>query len=362
MSKNEFIKQIEVKNPCSEDWDEMTGNEQIRFCSHCSFEVNNLSAMTRKQALKIVRESSGRICVRYIQNPVNKAPVFADKLYQITRRAGIAAGVLGASLSFSNLTYAQGDVKLVRVTNTDTEISKIEKTDEDKTESLTSSISGTITDSQGNFASGVNVTLINLKTAESQNADTDADGFYEFKNVSKGFYKLSVVNEKGDAEIQSFEILEASENRHDLALNLPTVAEVTVELPQSEAQYEVMGGMALTISYENPLSLAVSRGNLEQVNDLISKGAKVNGKENSAQGITPLFLAVENGNTEITEMLLNFGAKINARDDEKQTPLMRLDDDAAPELVRLLMKHGAKINLTDKAGETALIHATEYAS
>ena len=65
--------------------------------------------MTRKQALKIVRESSGRICVRYIQNPVDKTPVFADRLYQITRRAGIAAGVLGASLSFSSLTYAQGE-------------------------------------------------------------------------------------------------------------------------------------------------------------------------------------------------------------------------------------------------------------
>ncbi len=357
MSKNEFLKQIEVKNPCSENWNEMTGNEQVRFCSHCSFEVNNLSAMTRKQALKIVRESSGRICVRYIQNPVDKTPVFADKLYQITRRSGIAAGILGASLSLSTLTYAQGK-PLMRL-KTAAEISQKNKSDADKTEGVTARLSGTIIDANGNFASGVNVRLINLKTNEVLGVDTNSDGFYEFTNVPAGLYKLSVENEKGNAGIQSFEILEAVENRQDLALTLPTVTEVTVELPQSEVRYVVMGGMALTISYKNPLSLAVSNDDLEEVNQLIAKGAKVNGKENSDQGITPLFLAVENGNLEIVETLLNFGAKVNARDDEKQTPLMKLDDDATPELVRLLIKHGAKINLTDKEKNTALIFAAE---
>ena len=61
MSKKSFIDSIEVKSPCSEDWNEMRGNNQVRFCSHCNLNVNNLSVMTRKQALKLVRKAEGRI-------------------------------------------------------------------------------------------------------------------------------------------------------------------------------------------------------------------------------------------------------------------------------------------------------------
>lgn len=360
MSKNEFLKQIEVKDPCSQDWDEMTGNDEVRFCSHCNLNVNNLSAMTRKQALKIVRESNGRICVRYVRHPVDKTPVFADRLHQITRRTVIAAGVLGASLSLSTLTYAQGEPIRPRLIKNQTEISQTEQTDEDKTESA-ASLSGTVIDSQGNFASGISVTLINMKTNETRYAGTNSDGFYEFRDLSAGIYKLAVKDEKGSTQIESFEITEASENRQDLALTLPTVAEVIVELPQNIELQFVSGGMSITFTYTNPLSSVVSADDLEEVENLIAKGANVNGTEKNSKNITPLFLAVENGNLEIAEMLLNFGAKINARDDEKQTPLMKLDEDASVELVRLLIKHGAKINLTDKRGDTALIHAAEYA-
>lgn len=359
MSKNEFLKEIEVKNPCSQDWDEMTGNDEVRFCSHCNLSVNNLSAMTRKKALKIVRESQGGICVRYVQNPVDKTPVFAERLYQITRRAGIAAGVLGASLSLSTLTYAQGAPR-PRLINNETEISQTEKTVEDKTESAAASLSGTIIDSQGNFASGVSVTLTNLKTEEISYAATNAAGFYEFKDVSAGNYRLAVLNEKGNAQIESLEISASTENRQDLALALPTIAEVIIDLPQN-TELQILGGaMISTFSYDNPLSLAVSNDDIEEVKNLIAKGADVNGREKNSKNTTPLFLAVENGNAEIVETLLNFGAKINARDDEKQTPLMKLDEDASPELVRLLIKHGAKVNLTDKQGNTALILAVEY--
>lgn len=356
MSKSEFLKQIEVKNHCTQDWDEMTGNDEVRFCSHCSFSVNNLSAMTRKKALKIVRESEGRICVRYVQNPVDKTPLFADRLYQITRRAGIAAGVLGASLSLSTMTYAQGEPRLIV---SETEILQTEKTDEDKTESAAASLSGTIIDSQGNFASGVSVTLTNLKSNEIFYAETNRDGFYEFKKVSAGIYRLAVLNEKGNAQIESFEIQEASENRQDLALVPVVNAEIISGLP-SGVSFITMGLVVSTIVYENPLSLAVSNDDIEEVKNLIAKGADVNGRENNSKNTTPLFLAVENGNAEIVETLLNFGAKINARDDEKRTPLMKLDEDATPELVRLLIKHGAKVNLTDKQGNTALSLAVEY--
>lgn len=358
MSKKSFIDSIEVKSPCSEDWNKMSGNNQVRFCSHCNLNVNDLSAMTRKEALKLVRKANGRICVRYIQNPVDKKPIFGDKLYQLTRRAGIAAGVLGASLTLSTIAYAQGSAeRLPQNAETQSEV-VLNGEETDETESPTAVVSGTVTDEHGSFVAQISVNLFNLETEESQQEITDNDGFYEFKNVRKGNYKISINDEKGNAEVSLLEVSEKSENRRDLALTMPTVAEVTVNLPENQ-EITISGGMMIAyVSYENPLSTAVSQEDKEESENLIIKGADVNGKEKQHANITPIFLAVENGDTKITEMLLNFGAKVNARDNEKQTPLMRIDDDATPELVLLLIKHGAKLNLTDKQGNTALIIAS----
>src|SRR5687767_10178935 len=115
MKKPGFIDSVRVKDPCTQAWDEMVGNDKTRFCTHCAKDVNNLSAMTRKEALKLVRRSGGSLCIRYIQQPVTKAPVFADQLTQITRRRTplMAAGVMTASLSLSALTYAQGGAMVV---------------------------------------------------------------------------------------------------------------------------------------------------------------------------------------------------------------------------------------------------------
>ncbi|MDQ3180089.1 MAG: ankyrin repeat domain-containing protein, partial [Acidobacteriota bacterium] len=359
MSKKSFIDSIKVKSPCSEDWNEMRGNAQVRFCSHCNLNVNNLSAMTRKEALKLVRKSEGRICVQYIQNPIDKKPIFGDKLYQITRRAGIAAGVLSASLTLSTLSYAQDSTEsLPNNAETQTEL-VLDNAETDETESPTAVVSGTVTDSNGAFAANVSVYLFDLATDESREEKTDSDGFYEFKNVRQGNYKIVINDDKGSAEVGLPEISESGENRRDLALTMTTLAEVTVEsLPQSVETITSGGMIAVSVSYENPLSTAVSQEDEEEVENLIIIGADVNGKEKQHDNITPLFLAVENGDLKITEMLLNFGAKVNARDKNKQTPLMRIDDDATPELVSLLIKHGAKVNLTDKEKNTTLIFAS----
>ena len=108
MPKKSFIEALEVKSPCTEDWDEMTGNEEVRFCTHCSKNVNNISEMTRKDARRLVRKSEGRLCVRYRTDPKTGLPIFAAKLTRIARRTGVAAGVLGASLAMAGGVYAQG--------------------------------------------------------------------------------------------------------------------------------------------------------------------------------------------------------------------------------------------------------------
>lgn len=56
---------VRVAAPCGEEWDEMRGDERVRFCSRCSLNVYNLSAMTRREAERLVVSNEGRLCVRF---------------------------------------------------------------------------------------------------------------------------------------------------------------------------------------------------------------------------------------------------------------------------------------------------------
>ncbi|HRI03931.1 MAG TPA: ankyrin repeat domain-containing protein [Pyrinomonadaceae bacterium] len=135
---------------------------------------------------------------------------------------------------------------------------------------------------------------------------------------------------------------------------------VIQDLPIPETVTMAMGGAIAYVEYSSPLSRAVADEDVDAVRDLISKGEKVNGKEEGYSKITPLFVAVEQGNIEIVQMLLDAGAKVNARDKQKQTPLMRIDGDATPELIAVLIRSGAKAGLTDNEGNTALILSAYY--
>ena len=323
----------------------MKGSDKVRFCGHCDLNVNNISELTRKQVMRLVRESDGRICVRYIKNPVTNKPIFADKLHQISRRAGIAAGVLGASLALSAVTFAQSNINS-NVINFEAQTEQIPEdrdSDKNKFDGAAISLSGTITDPNGAVIPNANVTITNVITTESRTAATNEEGFYKFENVSAGRYKVQTVFAGFKESVVEMNIYAGEESSANLTLEV--------------GEYEVVGDVAI-VAYRTGLPQAVAGNNLEEVKNLIMHGENVNLKDENYSNITPLFLAVENGSAEIAETLLNFGAKINVRDTNRQTPLMRLDEDASPELVNLLIRHGAKVNLIDNDKNNALILAS----
>src|SRR5436189_1772127 len=145
MSKKSFTGGIEVKSPCTEDWEQMQGNVRVRFCSHCSKHVNNLSELTRREAMRLVRASGGNLCIRYIANPVTRRPMFAEQLMQITRRTpGLAAGVMTVSLSLSTMAYSQGE--LVSKPSSRSVARLEEKKTSVPSQNTFASLSGTVTD------------------------------------------------------------------------------------------------------------------------------------------------------------------------------------------------------------------------
>ncbi|MBX7221324.1 MAG: hypothetical protein K1Y36_15350 [Blastocatellia bacterium] len=56
---------ISIASPCTADWDQMIGNDKVRFCNQCQLNVYNFSGMSQTEALKLVQNREGRLCVRF---------------------------------------------------------------------------------------------------------------------------------------------------------------------------------------------------------------------------------------------------------------------------------------------------------
>jgi len=60
-----FALQLEYK--CPVDWKKMSGDERIRFCGKCKQNVYNISKLTRDEAVSLINEKEGDLCVRFYQ-------------------------------------------------------------------------------------------------------------------------------------------------------------------------------------------------------------------------------------------------------------------------------------------------------
>jgi hypothetical protein len=61
------LESIRIASPCSARWEEMIGDERVRFCTHCAKNVYNLSAMPRAEAEALLVEKEGQLCARLYQ-------------------------------------------------------------------------------------------------------------------------------------------------------------------------------------------------------------------------------------------------------------------------------------------------------
>ena len=352
MKKPKFIDDVRVAQPCSQAWNEMTGNDQVRFCTHCAKDVNDLSTITRKDAMRLVRKMNGKLCVRYRIDQNTKRPIFLDTVQTITRRVpAMAAGAMATSLAFASAGYAQTDTP---------QSSPVQTEALQKVEGDAAVISGYVTDPNGAAVAYAAVSLVNEKTSDYRSVSASSEGFYEFKDVSAGEYTLKFEGGGFEAKETKGVVVTGAELRRDVSLSLPGISEAVTVEGDSEERYSVQGGaIFVDFSSSNPFVRAAINDDLDEVKARWIMRAKINSRDKSSNGISALHAAVENGNLEMVQFLLDQGAKINIRDNDKRTPLMMLDGDATPELLELLLRYGAKPKLLDKEKNTALYHLIE---
>ena len=359
MSPKNQLDQIQVPAVCSADWDTMVGNNQVRFCEHCNLSVHNLSAMTRQRALRLVANSRGRLCVRFVHGidgrPITNLPV---KLHNIGRRVSrFAAGAFTAALSLSSAAAQSPSGTIGTAPSSEQSV----PTPAQKlitAEALSSSIRGTITASREKPVVGALVRLTNKDTGIELITSAREDGKYSFPAVYPGTYTLSTRAEGyTDIDVEGVTLFSNSKQRRDVTL-YPDKPE---ELENTEKRtFTVSMGVVSVRTPQHPLVEAVYRDDLEAVKEMLFFGANANVYDEATQ-TSALDQAVENGNREMVRLLLSSRANANGSG-IRRSPLMWLRDSATPELVVDLISAGAVVNQTDENGGTPLMNAASISN
>ena len=418
MSGNEFANRFQIPSPCTEDWDSMIGNDQIRFCSHCQKSVHDFSSMSTKQIKKLVAQSGGRLCIRY--RPIVPKPIItpAQTLYKIGRRTSrIAASAFSASLGLSSA-MAATVISKPSINPSPSAVVSATVGTQTLVDDDSGSLEGVIFDPKGAAIPGARVTIVNAGSKESLTSYADGNGHYEFKDLKAGIYNLNVeATGFAVSDLPRIPVRGHDKNRIDQTLSIAAVTE-TVEiqgvsftsgavaiLPEDslvraaldddleavkDALLRTDANTRDKLTEASALEHAVRNGNREMIQlllwakanvntrnahgqtvlmmlgenatsdlvwDLLNAGAKVNARDED--GDTPLSEAAAVNNTEILKTLLDAGAKVNTATNEGETPLMRAADEDLVNNIRLLIQAGADINARDKEGRTALIYAKD---
>ena len=103
-----LLNDVRVASPCTANWNEMVGDDRVRFCKSCEKNVFNLSAMLAHEAEQLLAERmQGELCVRFYQRAdgtvmTQDCPVGVKKKQRRKLAIAVAgAGALAASAAMA---------------------------------------------------------------------------------------------------------------------------------------------------------------------------------------------------------------------------------------------------------------------
>jgi hypothetical protein len=84
-------------------WEQLAGNDRVRFCGHCQQNVYNVASLTMDEATALIQRCEGRVCMR-LQRRADGTVITRD-CFHVVRRArerivGTALGLAVMALGF----------------------------------------------------------------------------------------------------------------------------------------------------------------------------------------------------------------------------------------------------------------------
>jgi hypothetical protein len=113
-----LLDDLRVAAPCKAKWDDMAGDDRVRFCGQCAKSVFNVSAMPREEAEAMLAGSTGsNLCVRFYRRPDGTvlSGDCAVGVRRRKRRRGIVGAIAGLLASASALAFSEYRESRVRM-------------------------------------------------------------------------------------------------------------------------------------------------------------------------------------------------------------------------------------------------------
>lgn len=224
------LDRIRIASPCPITWEQMVGDDSVRFCNHCRLNVYNLSELSKAEAEALLVSSEGRLCARLYRRSdgtvlTKDCPAGLQALRR--RMARSAAAVFALLGSLSTVSFSQEGPKkescrlLAKITQRDIVSSSAETI-----------ITGQVTDPSGAVVPGATVTLKKVLTNEAETATTTDEGRFQFSSVVAGKYSIRVA-------LLGYGIFK----HKDLVVknNQATNLDLVLVLPAAEAMVGVVG-------------------------------------------------------------------------------------------------------------------------
>jgi hypothetical protein len=313
MKKKKILDLVDIPQSCDKSWDEMIGDDILRFCSHCEKNIYNLSEMSARNAKKLLFQSNGRVCVRLQRN--------SDKKIKANRRkTKIAASVLSATLAITSIAQAQNQIG---------KPPNLEKAH--KIQKNTSQISFAIFDMTGAIIPNAEVKLTHDKTRKDFISKTNEKGIAYFSLLPQGRYEV-------EASYPGF-------HKNKMNLFIKEKIEPNIEMTLDVGSFV---GVVVVNWYEVPIFNSILQEDFEVVKKYILTKKNVNIQDRSK--VSMLHVAAQSGNLEIIELLVKAGAKINAKDRRGRTPILMIDSDeeeTAIKIFKLFISKGADVDVPD---------------
>ncbi|HSS20747.1 MAG TPA: carboxypeptidase-like regulatory domain-containing protein [Pyrinomonadaceae bacterium] len=245
------LDRLRVASPCPKSWEQMTGDDRVRFCDQCQLNVYNLSALSRLEAESLIASTEGRLCGRFFRRAdgtvlTTDCPVGLRALrLRVSKRA---AAVFAAIASFASLGFAQESASKDKTSCTpQTKITR-QNTDPKHAER---SISGRVNDPNGAGIPESRVVLTRIDGKKRKETTTNEDGSFEFSHLPEGNYSL-LVEHVGFKEVA----IKNAELRKDQTLTIETILQPSVV-------YETVGILDASV-YVDMTTSSVTKGITEE--------------------------------------------------------------------------------------------------
>ena len=180
------LDRIAVASPCPMSWNDMVGDDRVRFCNQCNLNVYNISAMAKPEAESFIANAEGRICAKLYRRAdgailTRDCPV---GLRAVRKRVSCAAAtafsalvsLFGGSAVFAQQSKSEAKVDVQRTHKREGQ----------------AAIEGTVFDLTHEGIPGAQVKLIDERTKQEITTKANDIGKFRFSDLKKGVYTIQV--------------------------------------------------------------------------------------------------------------------------------------------------------------------------